>query len=115
MRAVYNIFDCCGDILDTVEVELPVSINDPTDFEAEQYALDQSDYANPGICGDCRGYTARASYYGFPIEPVKATVMIEAKDRMALIETLETLLREVRALPDYVSFITCNSCNSIIG
>jgi hypothetical protein len=114
MRAVYTIKDCCGDILDTIEVELPDDISDPMHVDAEYDALAQSKYADPPDCGQCGCRAYRAVYAGYPIPRMRATVRIEAADRGELVETLEGLLRELRGLPDYVSIITCKGNDAVI-
>lgn len=115
MKAVYNIVDCCGNLLDCITVELPAGYDAPEDFDAELYALSQSKYADPDDCRECGSPDTRASYRGYPIESIKATVSIEAKDRADLIETLCALLREVQALPDYVSYIVCDGDRQVIS
>jgi hypothetical protein len=115
MRAVYTISNCCGDLLDTIEVELPAGFDDPSDFDAECYALDQSDHADQGTCNGCGSPATRASYWGFPLDPVPAVVSIEAVDRDGLIETLESLLTQVRDLPEYVGSIDCSGCKNVAG
>jgi hypothetical protein len=117
MRAVYTIKSCCGNSMETVIVELPTGMDDPTGNDALTYALSQSHYTvmrKTGYCKGCRNSEvkgnpeAHAVFYGFPLDPVPATVTIEAVDRDALVETLESLLVQVRDLPNYVSEINCD-------
>ena len=115
MRAIYDIKDCCGDLLDTIEIELPAEFDDPAGCLAEAFALGQSDYANPGICRDCRGYSARASFHGSPIAPIWSELTIEGLNRDVLITDLERIIQDLRVMPKEVSFVECNALGGCIG
>jgi len=117
MRAVYNVVDCCGDFQERIEVDLPDDFDDPSDFDAEQYALEEcSNYAGAGWCDGCgsRAYSAR--YAGFPVSvPSGVDMKISADSRDSLIEALERVLAVARDAEDYVDTVDIQGGEGCVG
>ena len=115
MRAVYEIKDCSGGLFDTIEIDLPAEFDDPGDFEAELYALDHSDHSDPERCGSCGSPSARASFAGFPVEPIWSDITIKGMNRDVMIADLQRIILDLRDMPKEVSFVECNADGGRIG
>jgi hypothetical protein len=111
MRAVYEIYDGCGDLIDTVEIDMPDGFSSWPDYEVQAYVVDAAGYVDWGKCSliaACASCVVRVKYVCSLFDGVTASVRIEAKNRDAIVATLESLLQQVRVMPVETAFIECD-------
>lgn len=109
MRAIYQILDCCGKCAESIEIELPADVLDPSDYAAESEALKITGYDGHGKCSGCGSPKYRARYAGYPIPAtVGVDMTIEGENRDALIGAITMVLGLLMKAPEYVSLVVCN-------